>query len=397
MVMSLALLEALAWAAEQREAMVELLRRLVDVNSYSGNPRGIAEVGRIVGSELAAARGLSSSLIEGDAPQGPHLVAKTSAPGARVLLVGHLDTVFPPGSFEGYRERSDVAFGPGVYDMKGGLVVITYALRALSEVGLLPSIALAFVAVSDEEIGSPSGRKILAKVAAEAGASCGLVFESGRAADEIVTQRKGIAFADVVATGKPAHAGNAHAQGKNAIWALARFVDAAQQLTNYGAGVTVNVGRIEGGEAANTVPASAKAVLDLRFERADDAEALFVALSAAAKTAAASVEGTQVEVTVRPLRAALERTPASQALLAKYALCATEAGLGGGEAPLQGGASDANTLAELGIPAIDGLGPRGSGFHTPEERMELTSLIPKTEALIRFLSTFAQGDRPAAS
>src|SRR5205085_8263678 len=134
----------------------------------------------------------------------------------------------------------------------------------------------------DEEVGSPTSAPHLRELAAVHGAACALVFESGRANDVIITRRKGVGAMTVTAHGKAAHAGNNHKDGGNAIWALAKFVDAAQQLTDYARGVTVNVGTITGGTTKNTVPETATCAVDLRYETVADAEALVAALRAAA-------------------------------------------------------------------------------------------------------------------
>src|SRR5439155_9117610 len=193
--------------------------------------------------------------------------------------------------------------------------------------------------------------------------------------------RKGVGAMTVVAHGKAAHAGNNHKDGANALWALARFIAAAQQLTDYARGVTVNVGQASGGTSKNTVPERAECTLDLRYETVADADALVARLRAIA----ADVPGVTFEVTGGANRLPLERTPASAALRDEYAACARAAGLGDGEAALLGGGSDANTVAPLGVPAIDGLGPRGAGFHTTSEYVELQTFAPKAEALLRFL------------
>jgi glutamate carboxypeptidase len=310
-------------------------------------------------------------------------VFRTAAPGKPIALVGHLDTVFPPGTFEGYRRDGALARGPGVLDMKGGLLVAGFALLALDHLGLLAKLPVRFVIVGDEEVGSPEGQRVLAETTGDA--ACGLVFEAGRTNDAIVTQRKGTGSIVASAKGRAAHAGNLHHQGINAIWALARFVDRAQALTDYGRGVTVNVGRIDGGSSRNTVPDAARAELDIRFSSRDDGEALVTALRSAASAAAATLEGASIELSGGISRAPLARSPASERLYAEYATCATASGLAAKEAPQVGGGSDANTLSALGIPCIDALGPRGSGFHTHDEQIEIATLVPKTEALARFL------------
>lgn len=372
---------ALAAVRRRGDEMVGLTRRWVEVNSFTTNVEGVNAVGAML-REAFALPSLACEVIAG-APYGDHLIWRTPAAGAPVILVGHHDTVFPPGHFEGWREDAGRATGPGALDMKGGLAVIRTALAALDEVGALAGMPLAAISVSDEEIGSPGSAPHLVELAR--GAACALVFESGRASDMIITRRKGVGAMTVTAHGKAAHAGNNHKDGANAIWAIARFIDAAQQLTDYARGVTVNVGQLTGGTSKNTVPERAECRLDLRYETLGDAHALVAALRAAAEAAAAAVPGVRIEVEGGINRPPLERTEASARLRDAYAACARASGLGDGEAPLLGGGSDANNIAPLGVPAIDGLGPRGAGFHTSTEYVELATFVPKCEALVRFL------------
>jgi glutamate carboxypeptidase len=248
-------------------------------------------------------------------------------------------------------------------------------------------VPVAGLLVGDEEVGSPDSQPHLRRLAA--GARAALCFESGRAGDVIVTARKGTAAVKVTAHGVAAHAGNAHEQGRNAIWALARFVDAAQGLTDSARGVTVSVGTIRGGTTKNTVPELAECEVDLRFLTVADGAALEAALAAAAARAAAAVPGTRLEVARQSWRDPLERTQASAALAAAYGECQRACGLGAGEAPLAGGGSDACTTGAMGIPSIDGLGPRGKAFHTREEQVELGSIVPKAQALLRYLASLA--------
>jgi glutamate carboxypeptidase len=374
---------AVSWLSAQRAPMEALLRRLVDQNSFTGNAAGVNAVATEVAGELAAL-GLSVDRVPGQGT-GDHLFFASAAPGPFTFLIGHSDTVFPPGVFEGYREDGDRALGPGVLDMKGGLVVGIFALRALREAGLLDRVAVRGAVVADEEVGSPGSQPLL--VARVRGAAAALGLESGRSRDLIVTRRKGIASLDVRADGVAAHAGGDHEKGRNAIWALSRFVDRVQGLTDYGRGVTVSVGRIEGGTTRNTVPARARCEVDVRFLDPADGEDVLRRIEEAA--AACALPGTRIEVLRPGSRPALVRTEASAALAAAYGECQRAAGLGSGEAPLSGGGSDASVTGAAGVPSIDGLGPRGSGFHTLDEYIELPSLVPKAEALLRFLASTA--------
>ncbi|MFZ5471846.1 MAG: M20 family metallopeptidase [Myxococcota bacterium] len=374
--------EAAAWLTSRQDEMEAHLAELVEVNSFAENVAGGNRVGAAL-KGLFAVSGLACEVVKSQR-YADHMVFHSQGAGEPVALLGHLDTVFPPGTFEGYRRDGELRRGPGVLDMKGGLVVMAYAVRALAAVGEPSSLpSLRIVVVSDEEVGSPEGQSVIRD--AIAGCRAALVFESGRAHDAIITCRKGTGMFSVTAQGVAAHAGNAHEQGKNAIWALAKFVDRAQALTDYARGVTVNVGVISGGRSKNTVPDHAQAQVDFRFLSPSDAQALEEKLRLAAVEASQGVPGTRLTLAGGVSRAPLSRTETSLALLAEYAACARASGLGDGEAPLCGGGSDASTAAAMGIPSIDGLGPRGKGFHTVEEHIEVSSLVPKAQALARFL------------
>jgi glutamate carboxypeptidase len=374
---------SLAWLEAQRGELEALVGRLVLQDSHTGDPAGVERVVAQLEPRLAAL-GLTTERLAAP-PYGPHLAFRGPAHGAPLFLIGHTDTVFPAGIFTGWRVEGDFGHGPGAFDMKGGLAVMLLGLEAAHRAGLLARIPLAGLLVSDEEVGSPSSQPHLRRLAA--GARAALVFESGRAGDLLVTQRKGTASVLVVARGVAAHAGNEHEKGRSAIWALSRFVDAAQRLTDYPRGVTVSVGTIRGGTSKNTVPEHAECEVDLRFLTAADGERLIEALRAAC--GAAALDGTQLELSPASWRAPLARTPASAALAEAYGACQRQCGLSSGEAPLVGGGSDACTTGAMGIPTIDALGPRGSGFHTRGERVALDSLVPKAQALLRYLARLA--------
>jgi glutamate carboxypeptidase len=376
---------ALDWLSRQPAPMERLLERLVRQNSFTRNGAGVNGVVAIAAAELGRI-GLAVERIP-EPGFGDHLAFAGSAPGAPAFLIGHTDTVFPPGQFEGFESDGRTARGPGVFDMKGGIAVMLFGLEALGRGGLLPRIPVRGLLVSDEEAGSPASQDLTRTRAA--GSACALCFESGREGDRIVTRRKGVAGLRVEATGVAAHAGNDHARGRNAIWALARFVDRAQALGDPVLGLTVNVGTVEGGSTRNTVPARAGCEVDLRFATAADGERLLASLERAAEEAA--LPGTRLDVSRSAWRDPMVPTPAAAALAREYGECQVESGLGAGEAALAGGGSDASTASAAGIPSIDGLGPRGAGYHTAEERIDLGSLVPKAAALCRFLARRAVG------
>lgn len=375
---------------DHETAMRERLAELVEQNSFTDNAEGGRKVLAML-EETFAMPGLVGKRVP-STRFSDHLVLSTEGKkGAPpIALVGHYDTVFPPGTFEGIRRDGELLRGPGVLDMKGGLVVVAYALRAVAETVGLDAIApLRVVVVADEEVGSPEGQGVIRE--AIRGASSCLVFEAGRKGDLVITRRKGTGGMTATAFGKAAHAGNAHKEGANAIWALARFVDRVQALTDYSRGITVNVGKLVGGQGKNTVPDEARCEVDLRFETREDGEALEAAIRAAAAQAAESVQGTRIEVGGGIGRLPLERSASSVALMESYLEAARSVGLGSGEAPLIGGGSDASTSSAMGIASIDGLGPRGIGFHTKDEQIEVATLLLKAQALARFLVARARG------
>lgn len=360
-----------------------LLERWVAINSFTANHAGCNQMLDELSRSLALPD-LTERRLEGRGAAA-HGLWTSRAWGQRpgVLLVGHHDTVFPPGTFEGFSFDEHNVYGPGVLDMKGGLAVARTALAVLADAGALARLPVALVSVSDEETGSADGRRALAEVCASAGA--GLVLEAGRGNDAIVTRRKGTGKLLVTAHGRAAHAGNDLAAGRNAIWALARWIDGASRAGKADGSVTVNVGLVSGGTSANTVPAQARCELDVRVSTRIAGQALWDELEA---LAGRITDDSDVTFTFEGglRRQPLEASAASRALAARYGALARAVGLSAEEAGLQGGGSDANTLAEHGVPVIDGLGPRGRAFHTPQEQAEIATFARRLGALLAFLA-----------
>lgn len=386
-----------AFASEQ----VPQVQRLVDQPSHTYAKAEVEAAAELLDG-AAAQLGLRLRRIPD--PTGrfaDHRIYSTPATeedGEALALVGHIDTVFPRslGFLKFVREPADgdVIRGPGVLDMKSGLTVILFALRAVKEVdpARFERLKVRLVCVSDEEVGSPSSARVVYDELA-AKTSAAMVFEAGRAEDRIVTRRKGGGSFTVTASGRAAHAGNDHRAGRNAIHALALLIPRIEALTDYKRGVTVNVGLIEGGTAKNTVPDRASCTIDTRFETAADAEAVSQALRALAvdpfaevNSMPAKLKDVTFEVSGGVTRPPMESTPATQRLRELYERHAAAVGLQVGEAPLQGGGSDANLLAAQGVPCIDGLGPAGRYYHRVEEWSSLGSLRRRTQALALFLA-----------
>jgi glutamate carboxypeptidase len=382
--------------AFERE-QVPFLQRLVDTPSHTWAPDDV-ELAALILDEAAADLGLSCRRVaDAEGRFADHRVYETPAAGDApcLALVGHVDTVFPKSlGFLEFKREGDTIYGPGTLDMKSGLSEILWALHAVRRVDAeaFARLAVRFICVSDEEVGSPSSRGLYDELAPKL--SSALVFEAGRAEDKIVTCRKGSGMWRVRATGTAAHAGLKHREGVNAIHALSLVIPAIEAITDYERGLTANVGLIEGGTAKNTVPDSAECVVDIRFERLADVEEVerfFERLTQeglAAIVEAPSPErlaSARLSVEGGVSRPPMEASEETQALRLRYEKHAADAGIRVGEAPLQGGGSDANLLAARGVPCIDGLGPWGKHFHKVEEFSSLDSLRARTRALATFL------------
>jgi len=252
-----------SWLDSQEENMLNLLQRITNINSGTLNKKGVREVSNIFSQELRSLDFMMSRLpgnfIEMPSCRGSnynidvtdHLLAQKEGAGKRLLLMGHLDTVFPlNNSFQEFCREGDMMYGPGVADMQGGLVMLLYTLKALAQAGELDNKTLTILLNSDEEIGSLSSRKYLEEQALIH--DYGLVYESS-GTNNLVRQRKGLGQARIVVNGLASHAGGAHQQGRSAIKELAYKIVEVEKMTDYESGVTVNVGVISGGEARNTI------------------------------------------------------------------------------------------------------------------------------------------------
>lgn len=364
------------------------LERLVNTDCGSYTPAGVDEIGAFVASFMAAhgarvelrpdpANRLGQTVI--GTWDGPH--GTTDAP--RILLIGHMDTVFDPGTakarpFDIDAER--VARGPGVTDMKSGLLAGLYAVKALSASGPLPFETLTYVANPDEEIGSPSSTPHIREIAAVSDAC--LVLECARANGDIVSSRKGILDARVTVHGRAAHAGVEPEKGRSAILAAADLVGRLHALNGRWAGVTINVGVITGGTRPNVVAETCSFEVDVRAVRRADLEAAETEIRAMLGTLAVPDATAELEPMARwwPM----EKLERSGRLVEHAKALATRLGFDVDDAAT-GGASDANTTAGMGVASIDGLGPIGGMDHSPAEYLELDSIVPRTTLLAALL------------
>ena len=369
-----------------RSEQLQLLRRLVNIDSDTFNKPGVDEAGTILATELDKL-GLQVRVV----PQrevGNHLLGyKPGTAGRDVLLVGHLDTVHLRGSAlaHPFRIEGERAYGPGVYDMKGGLVVALFALKALQEKRpeTWNRVGVRLVFNTDEETGSDTSRELIAEQARSAAAAC--ILEPARKGGEYVSERKGVGTFTLTVQGKSAHAGAQPELGANSIAELATKVVALQGLNGSDAGFSVNVGVIRGGERANVVPALAECQIDVRVTAAAAMERAQAQLRRIA--AAVSVPGTRAVLTGGFKHYPMTASPGQQALFRLLEKVGAEVGFAVRQVAT-GGASDGNTTSRY-TPTLDGMGPRGDLAHSPDEYVEVDSLPERTKALARFIELWA--------
>jgi glutamate carboxypeptidase len=361
-----------------QDEMVALLTSLANIESPSTDKDAVDRLGAVLAQELDALGAEVSVLPQ--AVTGDHLVAKWAAEGAGperppALILCHMDTVYERGTLARYPvfAEAGVLYGPGVYDMKGGIVVTLFALRQLRQAGLLARPVTALF-TSDEETGSQASRPLIEALARQSGVA--FCLEPAMEDGSLKTARKGTGEIEIVARGRAAHAGSDHAQGRNAIAELSHHILSVQALTDYARGTTTNTGRISGGTRSNVVPAEARAWVDFRVAEAGEVARLEAWVSGLRPV----LEGCQVEATLTLNRPPMPRDALMAASFAKAQAIAHPLGLELSEGST-GGGSDANFVAPLGVPVLDGLGVRGGGAHSEREHTFIPSL-PERAALL---------------
>jgi glutamate carboxypeptidase len=373
------------WLQGQLPCFLDDLQALVNVDCGTANKAGVDAAGRLFRERLLAS---GCELTEFPLTDyGDCCLATVRGDGrARILLCGHLDTVFPDGTAAArpMRIADGRILGPGANDMKAGLLAGVYALRALQHAGFRGFGSIDFFVNTEEEIGSPASRDLYRQVASQADAA--LVLEAARANGDIVSARKGSGAYRFTVRGRQAHAGVEPERGANAIVELARCIRDLAALNGLDDGTTVSVGVIGGGTASNVVPDLAWADVDVRFVTAEAA----VALDGAVRGVAAhpSVPGTQIEVTGGARCGPMEKMPATAALVEVALGIAGQLGFTFRDIRT-GGASDGNFIAEQGVPTLDGMGPMGGLDHSPGEYVELDSIVPRTALLAGLIAAIA--------
>ena len=372
-----------AWLATQQDAMISLLREMVNTDSNSYDKPGIDAVGAVV-QRFLVANDVTVETIR-QARHGDVLCA--AAPwdgpagnaGGSILLMGHRDTVLPDGEAarRPFTIRDGIAYGPGVSDMKAGLVMNCFLLAAFARFGGAPAPLIGLF-TGDEEIGSPEGRPVIEAEARRAR----VVFNSepGRPSGNVITGRKGGVFMAFRITGRAAHSGGSFTDGISAIEELARKVQAIHALTDLERGITLNVGLVHGGQSVNTVAPLAEGEIDLRYVQPDDRDEAMARIEAI--IARSFVPGTKAELSIKGEFLPLNQTPAAKRLFDLYVSAARGSGFET-EGEFTGGCADSGFAAGVGAPTICAVGPVGGKAHTQDEFLRLDSLVPRAQACAR--------------
>lgn len=365
---------------EHRDAMMDFWRQLVQIESGSANKAGVDAVARRVQEELDTigahteihemkrAGNMLVSVLNEDVPEAP------------VLLLGHMDTVFPDGTVADrpFTLRDGKAYGPGVLDMKGGVTIAVFAMKALKEAGWTKR-PVRLVLVGDEEVGhrnSDGNQQIMEQAR---GAVAAFNCESGRLGNEVVVQRKGALTYRIDVTGIAAHAGNEPEKGRSAILEMAHKVIAIQNLTDWQQGTTYNVGVISGGTVANAVPDTASILIDVRYLKKEYVSDIEAKLQDVARTT--YVDGTKASLTRLSCCIPVERMAETDGLLAKVQDAYASFGMPRPSGITVGGGSDSAYTVAAGVPTICAMGVEGSRHHSPEEYACVESLYARAKAL----------------
>ena len=376
--------DILAWLSTQRDAMLSTLQAMVDTDGGSYDKAGVDAVGAQV-ARFMDQHGVPVQTV----PQsrfGDCLRATVGANGGfsgnerrNIVLMGHRDTVFPKGEPERrpFRIEGTRAYGPGVADMKAGLVMNMFVLAAFARFGGAPG-PLVGLFTGDEEIGSPEGRPV---IEAEARAAR-VVFNSepGRPDGGVVTGRKGGVFMVMDIEGRAAHSGGNFEHGISAIGELAAKITAIHALTDLARGVTLNVGLVSGGQSVNTVAPHAQGQIDLRYVEPADRDEVMARIEAI--IARSHVPGTRATLTIRGEFLPLTQSPAAARVFHLYEDAARDSGFSTHGA-FSGGCADSGFTAAVGAPTLCAVGPVGGKAHTPEEYLDIESLVPRAQALAR--------------
>lgn len=392
----------LDWIDRQQTSMLQLLIDWSHINSSSDNLEGLAHMLAALKTSFGS---LDATLHEINIPSSTSIDPKgnltliphgkalhlSKRPHAKIqiLLAGHMDTVYPAShNFQKTQLTSpNMLQGPGVADMKGGLVIMLTALEAFEQHPASESLGWEILITSDEEIGSIGSEPLFLEAAKRV--ACGLIFEPSFSDGAIVSARKGSSNYTVVSTGKAAHSGRDFEKGKNAILPLAEFILAAYKLNDLEKGLTFNIGRIEGGGPVNVVPDFASCGINVRAVNAEDF--IKVPLMLQHLIADINQSGAALKLHSHHMRSPKPFDAKNQKLFALIEKCAVEEGYPLATRP-SGGVCDGNILSEAGVAVIDTMGAIGGHIHSPEEYIVIDSLKARARLTALLLFNLASGN-----
>ena len=360
--------------------MKSLLKKLVEIESPSHDREAVNRIGVMV---IEEARRLGAQIeIIPNQETGDHVISRWGSGAGGILLLCHMDTVFPLGTLHKtpYREIDGEIFGPGTLDMKAGIVICLAALEELQNAGGLKR-PVTMLCTSDEEIGSDTSRELIERLAKESAAV--FVFEPALVDGSLKTWRKGGGGFQVKVKGRAAHAGGDHEKGRNAIEEMAHQIIAIQRMTDYEKQTTLNVGVIHGGTVSNVVPDEAVIDVDVRVMQPGEWERI----EAGMKKLKPVLDGTSLHISGSLNRPPMPFDETMKATFAKAQSIAADIGMelrAGGT----GGGSDGNFVAALGIPLLDGMGAVGEGYHSEREFIFADSMEEKKDLLVALIKNW---------
>ncbi|WP_301170307.1 M20 family metallopeptidase [Brevibacillus nitrificans] len=368
----------LHYLKENQDHILADVERVVKAESPTQDKQAVDRCGEVFQSLFAEHLGLTAEVIPMDTT-GNHLRFTYGDGDGQILILGHMDTVWDIGRLS-YRVEGNKAYGPGILDMKSGIIQAIWAVKACKDLGVAVQKKVVFLCTSDEETGSDSSR---AYIEAEARKSdVVLVVEPAVAnSGALKTSRKGVGHFTMSIKGKASHAGNHHEEGISAVEEMAHQILFLQGLTDYSKGTTINVGIASGGNRTNVVAESALLDIDVRINRLSEAERISDLITHAIPF----LEGTTLQITGNVNRPPMERTAQTERLFHLATECGNELGMTLTEAHV-GGGSDGNFTAALGVPTLDGLGAMGDGPHAEYEHI-LIDQLPVRAALLASLMT----------
>lgn len=372
----------------RREEFIAAVGEMVNIDCGSFSPVGVNRIADLCSARFTAGgweiERLPHVPAQGEEQLGDVLIGRLPGLGGpNVMLIGHMDTVFSDGTAaeRPFRTEGDRAFGPGVSDMKSGLLAGILAVEALQEMGEEGFGSITYVCNPDEEIGSTFSGPIIRDLAADADVA--YVLEAARETGDLVSARKGVSDARIDITGRAAHAGAYPERGRSAVLEAGHKIAALHALNGRWPGVTVNVGVVAGGTRPNVVAAHCRLEVDVR---AEDEASLGAAEAEVERIAGShSVPDIGASLLSRSWHRPMEKTPASARLVDLAKGIATELGFTVADTA-SGGASDGNTTAAAGVPTLDGLGPIGGDWHGPDEWLDLASITPRITLLAAMIA-----------